>query len=312
MQMSTTSPLYPPIEPYRTETLDTGDGHQVYWECCGNPDAPSVIFLHGGPGAGCATSHRRLFDPEHWNIVLFDQRGCGRSRPTAGTENNTTDHLIADMETIREAAGIDNWMVFGGSWGSTLALAYGIRHPDRCRGFILRGIFLGTMAEVEWFMNDMGRFFPGTTEKFASYLPENERGNLLAGYHTRLMSDDPAVHQPAANVWSSYESSCARLRPVRGSDAGGSLPLARLEAHYFVNRLFMPDGHIMQNIDRITHLPAVIVQGRYDVICPPFTAQRLADAWPGADLRIIDDAGHSAFEPPILQALMDAARHFPP
>lgn len=308
--MNTTSPLFPPIEPYRSEMLDTGDGHQVYWECCGNPDAPAVIFLHGGPGASCATSHRRMFDPKRWNIVLFDQRGCGKSRPTASVENNTTDHLIADIEAIREATGIENWLVFGGSWGSTLALAYGIKHPSRCTGFVLRGIFLGAMAEVDWFMNDMGRFFPDATTRFLDFLPEDEREDPLSAYHERLMSDDPAIHRPAADVWSSYESSCARLRPVRGTDAGGSLPLARLEAHYFVNRLFMADDHILNNLSVITHLPAIIIQGRYDVICPPFTAQRLADSWPGAKLQIIDDAGHSAFEPPILQALIDAVQSF--
>lgn len=308
--MTPSLPLFPPIEPYRSEMLDTGDGHQVYWECCGNPDGPAVIFLHGGPGAGCATSHRRLFDPAYWNIVLFDQRGCGKSRPTASVENNTTDHLIADMEQIRQKVGADRWLIFGGSWGSTLGLAYGIAHPDRCSGFILRGIFLGTMAEVDWFMHEMGRFFPQAGEAFLNYLPVDERNDLLGNFHKRLISEDPGVYQPAADVWSRYESSCARLRPLRGSDAGGSLPLARLEAHYFVNRMFMPDGHLLNSIANIRHLPATIIQGRYDVICPPFTATKLAEAWPGANLIIVDDAGHSAFEPSILQSLIDAVERF--
>jgi len=308
--MNTPLPLFPPIDPYRSEMMDTGDGHQVYWECCGNPDAPSVVFLHGGPGAGCATSHRRMFDPERWNIVLFDQRGCGKSRPTAGIENNTTDHLIADMEAIRMRLGIENWLVFGGSWGSTLALAYGIAHPARCTGFILRGIFLGTMAEVDWFLHDMGRFFPDAGSRFRDYLPSDEQGDMLAAYHQRLISDDPSIHQPAADAWSNYESACARLRPLRGADGGGSLTLARLEAHYFINRLFMADDHILNNLARINHLPAEIIQGRYDVICPPINAQRLADGWPSAKLTLIDDAGHSAFEPPILHALIDATQSF--
>ncbi len=308
--MSVSSPLFPPIEPYISGYLDTGDGHEVYWEACGNPDAPAVIFLHGGPGAGCATAHRRMFDPSHWQIVLFDQRGCGKSKPRASVTANTTDHLIADIEAIRTQLDIDQWLVFGGSWGSTLGLAYGIAHPDRCSGFILRGIFLGTRAEVDWFMHDMGRFFPEAYRRFIEYLPEGERTDPLTAYHARLISDDSTVHQPAATVWGGYEGACARLIPVSNGEGGGTLPLARLEAHYFVNDMFMDDGFILANLGRIAHLPAVIVQGRYDVICPPMTAHKLAAGWPGADLQIIDNAGHSAFEAPILAALVDAAQKF--
>lgn len=308
--MSNDRALYPPIEPHRSGMLDTGDGHLVYWECCGNPSAPAVIFLHGGPGAGCATAHRRMFDPARWNIVLFDQRGCGKSTPNARTENNTTDHLIADIEAIREELAIDKWLVFGGSWGSTLGLVYGIRHPVRCIGFVLRGIFLGTAAEVDWFMRDMGRFFPKAADAFIGHLPSGERGDPLKSYHARLMSDDAAIRRAAATAWGGYEASCARLRPVNGINNSGSLPLARLEAHYFVNDMFIPDGYILSNVEAIASLPAVIVQGRYDVICPPVNAVRLAEAMPAADLQIIDDAGHSAFEPPILKALVAATDAF--
>ena len=304
--MSTDSPLYPPVAPYMSGMLDTGDGHQVYWECCGNRDAPAAVFLHGGPGAGCMTAHRRLFDPKCWNIVLFDQRGCGKSRPGAAVDNNTTQHLIGDMESLRAMLGIERWLVFGGSWGSTLGLAYGIAHPGRCAGFVLRGVFLAMCAEVDWFMNGMGRFFPDAADRFMAFLEEDERRSPLTAYHARLMSEDPGVHQPAANAWGAYEVACARLRPSSCSDVGGSLSLARLEAHYFVNDMFLPEGYLLDNIKRICHLPAIIIQGRYDVICPPLSAVRLVRHWPRARLQIIDDAGHSAFEPPILLALVAA------
>ena len=310
MDVTESNPLYPPIEPYRHGYLDTGDGHEVYWECCGNPSAPAVLFLHGGPGAGCSTAHRRMFDPERWNIVLFDQRGCGKSTPNAATGNNTTRHLIADIEEIRALLGIETWLVFGGSWGSTLALFYGIAHPERCDGFVLRGIFLGTMAEVDWFMHGMGRFFPDAAARFLDYLPEQDRGDPLHAYHALLTSPDVSVRRAAADRWGGYEASCARLRPTRGGEGGGSLALAVLEAHYFVNEMFVPDGYILDNLSEISHLPATIIQGRYDVICPPANAVALASQWPGAQLEIIDDAGHSAFEPPILRALVAATNEF--
>ncbi|MEQ8667040.1 MAG: prolyl aminopeptidase [Rhodospirillales bacterium] len=306
MDVTERNPLYPPVEPYKSGYLDTGDGHEVYWECCGNAEAPAVIFLHGGPGAGCATAHRRLFDPARWNIVLFDQRGCGKSTPNASTDNNTTQHLIADMEGIRETLGIENWLIFGGSWGSTLGLVYGIAHPGRCTGFVLRGVFLGTMTEVNWFLHGMGRFFPDAAARFFDYLDPDEREDPLGAYHARLWSDNSAEQRRAADQWGSYEAACARLRPVQGGGGGGSLALARLETHYFVNQMFLPDGYILGNIGAIANLPAVIVQGRYDVICPPATAAALAARWPGAELQLIDDAGHSAFEIPILQALVSA------
>lgn len=299
-------PMYPPIEPYANGFLEVGDGHSLYWEECGNPEGPAVVFLHGGPGAGCAPAHRRFFDPAYWRIVLFDQRGCGRSRPTAEVNENTTQHIVSDIEAIRTDRNIDAWMLFGGSWGSILALAYGIAHPARCKGFVVRGVFLGAAEELRWFMEDMRRFFPDAGRAFLGALPPEERDDPLANYHRRLIDPDPAIHQPAAQAWCAYESACVRLVPPRNGDAGASLPLARIEAHYFVNNMFLPEGHVLDNIGTINHLPCVIVQGRYDVICPPWTAQSLADAWPGADLVMVDDAGHSAFEPGIKTALVDA------
>jgi len=304
--------LYPSVEPHASGFLDVGDGHSLYWEECGNADGPAVVFLHGGPGAGCATVHRRFFDPAYWRVILFDQRGCGRSRPTADINANTTQHIIRDMEAIREDRGIETWMCFGGSWGSLLALAYGIAHPTRCSGFVVRGVFLSAAEELRWFMEDMGRFFPNAGRAFREALPPEERDDPMANYYRRLMDPDPNVHQPAAQAWSNYESACARLVPSNTSDVGASLPLARIEAHYFVNRMFLPENHVLDNIQKINHLPCIMVQGRYDIICPPWTAQALADAWPGADLVMINDAGHSAFEPGIKAALVDATDQMKP
>lgn len=305
--------LYPSIRPRISGELDVGDGHRLYWEECGNPDGPVVVFLHGGPGAGCAPSHRRFFDPAHWRIVLFDQRGCGRSHPTASIEANTTAHIIDDIEVLRTELGIERWMVFGGSWGSLLALAYGIAYPQRCTGFVVRGIFLGHDEELRWFVEDMGRFFPDAHRAFLNALPQIEHDDPLTSYHRRLMDSDPAIHGPAARAWSAYENACARLLPVPTGNGGGSnddggyaLPLSRIEAHYFVNKMFLPDGYILDNIERITHLPCIIVQGRYDVICPPWTASKLARTWPKANMVMVDDGGHSAFDPAIRRALVRA------
>jgi proline iminopeptidase len=299
-------PMYPFMEPHANGLLDVGNGHSLYWEECGNAEGPAVVFLHGGPGAGCAAAHRRFFDPDYWRIVLFDQRGCGRSRPTADVNANTTQYIVNDIEAIRIERNIDTWMLFGGSWGSILALVYGIAHPSRCTGFVVRGVFLGAAEELRWFMEDMHRFFPDAGRAFLNTLPPEERDDPLTNYHRRLMDPEPDVHRVAAQAWCNYESACVRLTPSNSTDAGASLPLARIEAHYFINNMFLPEGHVLDNICLINHLPCVIVQGRYDVICPPWTAQMLADAWPGVDLVIVDDAGHSAFEPGIKAALVQA------
>ena len=297
--------LFPHLAPEATHRLDVGNGHDLYVEDCGNPKGIPVIFLHGGPGAGISSMHRRMFDPDLFRVILFDQRGSGQSRPFAEVKENTTQHLVADIEKIREFLGIDQWIVFGGSWGSTLGLVYGITHPERCYGFVLRGIFLGTQAEIDWFLYDMGKFYPEAWDRFVNAIPAAERGDLLNAYAKRLMSESPSLYIPAAEQWSAYENSCATLKAeLRGGGGRMAISLARMEAHYFLNKCFLEDGYILDNVDKISHLPAVIVQGRHDVICPPHSASDLAKAWPDADLVMVDDAGHSALEPGVLDGLL--------
>ena len=309
------SPLYPPIEPYRTGMLPVDDLHTLYWEECGNPQGVPVLFLQGGPGAGLTPKHRQFFDPQHYRIVLLDQRGAGQSTPLGEVRHNTTQLLVQDIEQLRAMLGIDAWLVFGGSWGSTLALAYGQAHPERCTGFVLRGIFLCTPAEIDWFMNGMRWFFPEAHARFAEPIPEAERGDLLKAYARRLFSDDPAENLQAARAWGRYEGSCLHLLPHPevaeefGSEAVG-LGLGRLEAHYFLNQAFLTDDQLIRNVGRIQHLPAVIVQGRYDVVCPPQSAWRLHQAWPSATFQMIADAGHAALEPGIAAALVAATDRF--
>lgn len=302
--------LYPEIEPFASGQLPLDGGHVMYWEQSGNPHGVPVLFLHGGPGAGAAAAHRRFFDPRYYRIVIFDQRGCGRSRPHGVVQNNSTPHLVADIEALRRHLNIYQWILFGGSWGSTLALAYGTRWPQHCAGFILRGIFLGTRKEVDWFLYGMGTFFPEAWRAFASHLPEREHKDLLGGYYRRLMDPDPAVHLPAAAAWSRYETVCSNLipRPDEPISSGDSaaLALARIEAHYFVNDVFLRDGELLANIRRLRQVPAVIVQGRYDMVCPIVTSDELARAWPEARYVIVPDAGHSAMEPGIRAALVRA------
>lgn len=303
--------LFPEITPYETGALPLDGGHVMYWEQSGNPNGAPVLFLHGGPGAGTTPTHRRFFDPSHYRIVLFDQRGSGKSTPAASIEGNTTPHLIADIERLRKTLDIEQWLVFGGSWGSTLGLAYAQAHPDRCRGLILRGVFLCGAEEVDWFLDGMGRFFPEAWRNFAAGVPEAERGDLLNAYRRRLEDPDPGVHVPAARSWAAYEATCSTLRPngdavAAMSDPAGALALARLEAHYLAHHAFLENGGLLANIDAIRHLPGIIVQGRYDMVCPPATADRLAAAWPEARLEIIADAGHSALEPGIRAALLQA------
>jgi proline iminopeptidase len=307
--------LFPPIEPYQNGMLPVDELHTLYWEQCGNPDGMPVLFLHGGPGGGLTPKHRRFFDPAHYRIVLFDQRGAGKSTPLGEYRNNTTQLLIDDIERIRRMLGIDRWLVFGGSWGSTLALAYGQAHPERCLGFVLRGIFLCTREEIDWFLNGIRWFFPEVHAEFTAPIPEAERGDLLRAYQKRLFSDDPAVYMPAARTWGRYEGSCLFLRPDPDaiddfSTDTVSLGIGRLEAHYFLHDGFFSEDQLIRNVDRIRHLPAVIVQGRYDAVCPPLSAYRLHQAWPEAKFHMIADAGHAALEPGIAAALVAATERF--
>lgn len=299
--------LFDPLMPFQTGWLEKGS-HKIYYEQCGNPDGIPVLFLHGGPGAGISPVHRRLFNPNKFHAILFDQRGSGRSTPLGGTTDNTTLHLIEDIEALRKQLGIDKFLLFGGSWGSTLALVYAIAYPEHVQGLILRGIFLGSDAEVDWFLHEMGRFFPEAHARFVNFLPPEERTNLLENYYHRLMSDDDKIHQPAANSWSSYETSCSTLRAEQRYVSGKSaLTMARLEAHYFMNGCFIPADHIMNNLKLVHHLQINIIQGRHDVICPPMTAVNLANRWgKNAKLQLIDSAGHSTFESGIAQALLSA------
>ena len=305
------APLFPPIEPYCSGFLPVSDLHTLYWEECGNPEGEPVLFLHGGPGGGLSPRHRQFFDPSHYRIVLFDQRGAGQSTPPGEVQENSTQLLVGDIERLREQIAVERWLVFGGSWGSTLALAYGQRHPQRCTGFILRGIFLCTQAEIDWFMDGMGLFFPEAHAAFKAEVPEDEEGGLLAAYASRLFGPDKEVALRAARTWSTYEGRCAYLRSNEtavaelGLDAL-SLCIARLEAHYFLHAGFLEDGQLLQGMAAIRHLPAVIVQGRYDMVCPPVTAYRLHHAWPGSRLVLVDDAGHSAGEPGNRAALVAA------
>jgi proline iminopeptidase len=301
--------LYPPIEPHRTGTLRLDARHTMYWEQSGNPRGAPVLFLHGGPGAGATAVHRRFFDPDHWRIVIFDQRGAGRSTPLGEVRDNTPAHLVADIERLRVALGIDKWLVFGGSWGSTLALDYAETHPQGCGGLILRGIFLCRAAEVAWFLYGIRRIFPEAWRAFSGFLPEAERGDLLAGYYRRLLDADPRVHLPAARAWSAYEGACSTLLPnpetvAAFSDDRLALGLARIEAHFFSRHLYTAENDLIARLAAIRHLPAIIVQGRYDMVCPIASADALAGAWPEAEYRIVPDAGHSAMEPGIRDQLV--------
>lgn len=309
------SDLFPPIEPYQSGRLRVGGLHELYWEQSGNPRGRPLLFLHGGPGAGASPDHRRFFDPAAYRIVVFDQRGAGRSTPLGETRENTTSDLIADIERLRELLEIERWHLFGGSWGSTLALAYAQAHPERVTALILRGIFLCRDSEVQWFLYGLRNFFPEAWERFAGHLPEAERGDLLAGYLKRLLDPDPAVHLPAAQAWSTYEGACSTLLPSPETVAAfgrerTALGLARLEAHYFAHGIFLEEGALLAGAERLRGIPGVIVQGRYDNVCPPVTAWELARAWPEAEFQLIPDAGHSAMEPNIRRALIRATERF--
>ena len=308
--------LFPEIGPYETGYLPLSAGHVMYWEQVGNPRGSSVLFLHGGPGAGAGAVHRRFFDPTFWRLIIFDQRGAGRSRPLGSLMQNTTPDLVRDIETLRRHLDVPRWLLFGGSWGSTLALAYAQAVPERVSGCVLRGVFLGRPAEVEWFLSGMATFFPDAHSAFTGFLPEQERGDVLGGYLRRLTDPDPAVHMPAARAWSVYEGSCSTLLPSPDTVTSfaqdrSALGLARIEAHYFAHGLFLPpNGGLLAHMHRLAAIPAEIVQGRYDMICPPGTAFELAAAWPQARLSIVPDAGHSALEPGVRRALVAAVERF--
>jgi proline iminopeptidase len=308
-------PLHPPIEPYASGLLPLDALHAMYWETSGNPAGIPVVFLHGGPGGGTTPKHRRFFDPAAYRIVLYDQRGAGRSTPLGEVRDNTTPLLVADLERLRTMLGIERWLVFGGSWGSTLALAYAEAHPQRCLGLVLRGIFLCRPSEVDWFLYGLRSVFPEPWDRFAGFLPPGERGDLLGNYHRRLVDPDPAVHMPAARAWSVYEGSCSTLLPSAetvdhfASDVV-ALGLARIEAHYFMNGIFLPPNALLDNLHRLRGMPAIIVQGRYDMVCPIVSAHELVAAWPDVDYRVVPDAGHSAWEPGICAELVAACEKF--
>jgi proline iminopeptidase len=304
-------PLFPPIEPYRSAMLDLDAPHRMYYEECGNVRGVPVVFLHGGPGAGSSAVHRQFFDPAFYRIVVYDQRGAGRSTPLGCLEANTTPKLVEDLERLRRHLGIERWIVFGGSWGSTLAIAYAEHHPERCLGLVLRGIFLCRKSEIDWFLYGLRAIFPEAWRAFSGYVPEAERGDLLTAYHRRLVDPDPAIHMPAARSWSVYEGSCSTLLPNPALVADFAtdrvaLGLARIEAHYFVNDIFLPEDFLLSKAARLKDIPGVIVQGRYDIVCPAISADDLHRAWPEVAYTIVPDAGHSAFEPGIRSRLVAA------
>lgn len=308
--------LYPPIEPNHSGWLDVGDGHELYFEESGNPDGKPVVFLHGGPGGGSSPKMRQFFDATRYRIILFDQRGSGKSRPHANLDANTTWDLVSDIERLRKQFSIERWQVFGGSWGSTLALAYAQTHPERVTELVLRGIFMLRRKEIDWFyQHGASELFPELWQKFLEPIPEPERDDLLSAYHRRLTSDDADERLRAAKAWSIWEGSTSMLIPseqvakVFGED-DIALAMARIECHYFVNGGFMRENQLLEEIKRIRHIPAVIVQGQYDVICPAVTAWDLSQAWPEAELHMVPDAGHAAFEPGNVHALVTATDKF--
>lgn len=303
------------IEPFDSGYLPTVEEHAVWYEQSGNPAGEPVVFLHGGPGSGCVAAHRRFFDPQRWRTVLFDQRGCGRSTPIGHVVANTTADLVNDMERLRQHLGIDHWVVFGGSWGSTLGLAYAQRHPERTRALVLRGIFLARRDEIDWFVNGLQRFLPEVCTHFVRLAPEASRSDLLSWYHSAVFGEDRALAVQAARVWSSVESAAMALTQMAPGGNGAPpaddliLAKARVQLHYIANRGFLPESGLLIDAPRLAAIPSWIVQGRLDTICPPQTAHQLAEAMPHAHLRMIEGAGHSAFEPGIADALIDALAH---
>lgn len=306
------SALYPDIRPYVSHSIEVEPPHVLHVEECGNPRGIPVVFLHGGPGSGCEPWHRRFFDPNVYRMVLFDQRGCGKSLPRAELEGNTTQALVADMETLRQHLNIDRWLVFGGSWGSTLALVYAETHPERVLGLILRGIFLCRPHEIQWFYQEgASRLFPDYWEDFLKPIPQAERNDLVTAYSRRLLGEDEVTRMAAAKAWSIWEGRCATLAPNKSvidhfGDPFTALSLARIECHYFMNNSFLAPNQILRDAHKLRDIPGVIVHGRYDVVCPVENAWELHKAWPKSKLQIIADAGHSAMEPGIAEALVAA------
>ena len=306
--------LYPEIKPYTTHKLDVESPHTIYIEECGKPDGIPVLFVHGGPGAGSEPYHRRFFDPEKYRIILFDQRGAGKSTPHAELKKNTTQSLVADMESIRELLGVPSWVLFGGSWGSTLSLVYAQTHPDRVLGLILRGIFLCRQKEIDWFyQNGASRIYPDLWQDFVHPIPEKERDDLLTAYYKRLTGEDEIARMACAKAWSIWEGRSATMQPRKSvvdhfSDPHTALSLARIEAHYFMNHSFLKPNQILNDAEKLKDIPGTIIQGRYDMICPMESAWELSQAWPMAELDIINNAGHSATEPGIVEALVAATR----
>jgi proline iminopeptidase len=308
--------LYPPIEPFASGHLDVGDGHTLYWELCGHPDGQPAVFLHGGPGSGCSVDQRRLFDPQRYCVLLFDQRGCGRSTPHACIEANTTHHLVADIERLREMLGVQRWLVLGGSWGSTLALAYAQAHPARVSALVLRGVFTARREELRWYYQDGASWvFPDEWDRFIAPIPVEQRGDLLGAYGRQLTGPDEAAQLRAAVAWSRWEARTIVLRPDPASlaertEARFALALARIECHYFAHGAFLEEGQLLRHAEHLRGIPGVIVQGRYDMATPPRTAWELHQAWPGSELRLVEAAGHAFKEPGIVDQLIRATDRF--
>ena len=306
--------LYPAIEPFDSGHVPVGDGHRLYYEQCGNPNGIPIVYLHGGPGGGFRPHNRRYYDPSVWRVILFDQRGCGRSEPYASVEANTTEHLVDDIEVLRRHVGVERWAVTGGSWGSLLSLAYAQRYPERCMGLLMRGICLGRKMERTWWWDEGTRWlFPDRWEALRDFLPEEERGNLLASYHKRLHDPDPNVHLPAAVAFRTYSGWTVSFRPDENyvkavAEPRQALTIARLFTHYCVNDFFVGDDDILSRIDRIRHIPGIIIQARYDVVTPARSAWDLHKAWPEAEFKIVNDGNHSVDEPDMAAAMIEGQR----
>ena len=303
-----TAVLYPPLEPYASGFLEVDNGHAIYWETCGNPHGVPVLFLHGGPGGGCSTNSRRFFDPSRYRIILFDQRGCGRSTPAGSLEANTTAHLIGDIETLRNLLAVERWLLFGGSWGATLALAYAQQYPQNVSAVVLRAVFTARQSELDWlYRQGASHIFPEAWARFVDFIPKAERKDLVAAYHARLTSGNAAVELAAARAWCVWEDALATFLPSPlFSDENALRSLARIEAHYFVHHAFIDEGQLIANASRLRGIPGVIVQGRYDAVTPPVTAWDLHQAWPGSALQIVPDAGHASSEPGVMRELIAA------